>query len=273
MPPLKHRPNSAPAVTGTSPRKGSPTLAAALLAAALSGLLYGCSSTRPAVSKDLAEAESLPVKKKLFILFSGERLNFGDWRVYKVKRDSSQSIRRPRYSRIEAHLREKYTFQVTQAGNDVWQGDCLSDARRLDELPFFGPVMERGYQVALRCELRGQSGLTWRLDLLEKDSSGRVLKGVLSNGQEIVKVTGSRSLGETIREDSHTGFEFVGREKTLGAVVLAGGNRVLFHPAIDASTRPALAAAAAALMLYIDSNRRMKDMVEARLQADRQMYL
>lgn len=256
-----------------APFRGLPSLAAALLAAALAGSLAGCASTRPEVSQDLAEAESLPVKKKLFILFTGERLDFGDWRVHKVKRDSSQSIRRPRHSRIEARLQEKYTFQVAQGGTGAWEAACLTDARRLDELPFFGPIQERAYQVVLTCDLRGpESGQIWRLDLVERDTSGRVLKGVLSNGREIVKVTGSRALGKTVREESHTSFEFAGQDRTLGAVVLARGNRVLLSPEAG-SSRPALAAAAAALMLYIDSNQRMKDMVEARLQSERQMYL
>ncbi len=251
-----------------------PFLAAALLAASLSFMTTGCGSTRPEVSEELAKAESMPVKKKLFILFSGERLDFGDWHVYKVKRDSSQTIRRPRHSRIEARLQEKYTFRVAQAGTGAWEAACQSDARRLDELPFFGPLVERAYQVALRCELKGpQSDLIWRLDLQEGDSSGRVMKGVLSNGREIVKVTGSRTLGKSFREDSHTSFEFAGQDRILGAVVLARGNRVLLSPEADAATRPALAAAAAALMLYVDSNRRMKEMVEARLQSERQMYL
>lgn len=269
-----------PAASPTASRRQRKSAACCLslaMALSLAGL-SGCSSARPSISAELAKAETLPVKKKLFILFSGERLSFGGWQVSKVKRDSSQHIVGPRRSRIEARLQEKYTFRVAQSGSGAWQSECLSDAKREDQLPFFGPIQEKGYRVALRCDFKApgtgaSSGTVWKLDLLEQDSDGRVLKGMLTDGRQAVQVTGTRNLGNSVREEGHTAFEFAADGKPLGAVLLANGDRVLFHPDASGQTRLALAAAAAALMLYSDSNWRMKDMVEARIQADRQMYL
>jgi hypothetical protein len=241
--------------------------------AALSMCLAACSSGKPALSSDLAAAEALPVKKKLFILFSGERLNFGDYTVHKVRRDSSQNIERPKYSRIAVELQEKYTFRMSGDGQGGWKGACESDANRLDEIPFIGPLREQGYQVKLRCELARAGGNSWSLDLVEQDTSGGVLQGFLTNGSENLRVQGTRLLGDRTMERTHTGFEFFDKDRVVGGVVLVKGDKVLFHPSADERMKPALAAAAAALLLYLDSNDRMKDIVEARLQTERQMFL
>lgn len=242
--------------------------------ASISLWLAACSSGKPALSSDLAGAEALPVKKKLFILFSGERLDFGGYTVHKVRRDSSQHIRRPKYSRIAVELHEKYTFRMSGNGAEGWKGSCSSDANRLDEIPFIGPLREQGYQVKLRCELALAGARSpWSMDLVEQDTSGGVLRGFLTNGTERLRVQGTRLLGSRTLERSHTGFEFYDEDRVIGGVVLVKGDKVLFHPAADERTKPALAAAAAALLLYLDSNDRMKEIVEARLQTERQMFL
>jgi hypothetical protein len=236
--------------------------------------LAACSSGKPAISSELAAAETLPVKKKLFILFSGERLDFGDYTVHKVRRDSSQSIERPKYSRIAVELHEKYTFRMSGDGSGNWNGACESDANRLDEIPFIGPLREQGYKVQLRCELaRAGAGQPWSLQLVEQDTSGGVLQGHLTNGTQSLRVQGTRLLGDRTVERSHTGFEFYDQDRVVGGVVLARGDKVLFHPSADDRMKQALAAAAAALLLYLDSNDRMRDIVEARLQSERQMFL
>lgn len=248
-----------------------PSLAFAALAA-LS--LAACSPARPDLSQDLADAQTLPVKKKLFILFSGERLAFGEYAVDAVKRDSTQKVQRPRHSRIAVDLRQSYSFRMSEGGAAGWAGDCRSEARRQDEIPFFGSLREKEYRVALRCDLAapagGEGGQAWKLDLVEDGSNGRALKGHLTDGTETLAVTGSKPADG---EAGHSGFEFSNDSGVLGAVVLAGADRVLLRPAAAAPVKPALAAAAAALLLYLDSNERMKDIAEARLQADRQLYL
>lgn len=247
---------------------------AALIAAALAFLLASCSSGRPPVPDGLSAAEPLPVKKKLFILFSGERLNFGDYSVDKVRRDSSVDIERPRSSRIAVRLQDKYTFRMTGGGEGDWRGDCVSDANRQDEIPFLGPLHETGYRVALRCNLSGpDSGTAWKLELVEEDTAGRILKGMLTGGSEAMKVTGSRELGRKYKEDSHTGFEISAGDQAMGAVLLTKGDRVLFHPSASDGVKPVLAAASAALILYLDSNERMKEIVETRLQSERDLFL
>ena len=100
-----------------------------------------------------------------------------------------------------------------------------------------------------------------------------MLKGVLSDGGVELKVSGSRNLGDQTREEGHTWFEFSREGSVVGAVVRTQGDPVLFHRTAANGNRPAMAAAAAALLLYLDSNERMKSIVEARLQADRMMFL
>lgn len=245
------------------------------LPAALAALwLLACSPGRPQLSRDLADAEALPVKKKHFILFSGERLAFGAYAVNSVKRDSSQKVERPRHSRISVNLRQTYAFRLSDGAAATWSGNCLSEARRQDEVPFFGPLREKEYRVELRCDLaspggRG-TGQAWKLDLLEEGSNGRALKGILTDGSESLRVTGSKLAGN---EAGHAGFEFSDDAGVLGAVVLAGADRVLLRPVAAGPVKPALAAAAAALILYLDSNEEMKQIAEARLQADRNLLL
>ena len=136
----------------------------------LAGLAYaaclalaGCSAGKPTLPEELASAETLPVKKKLFILFSGERLAFGDWQVHEVKRDTSHSIQRPRYSRIEVALKETYTFRMSGGGSPEWLAECRNQGSRQDEVPFIGPIRERGYRITLQCDLMPAGAKTaWR---------------------------------------------------------------------------------------------------------------
>lgn len=245
-----------------------------LVLTGLASALGGCGTTSPQIPEDLSSAESFPVKKKKFILFSGERLNFGEYKVDKVRRDTSQKIDRSGSSRIAMEYHEDYSFRMKKSDQGSWLARCRSDANRSDRIPFIGPLKEQGYHVALGCELDpSESGPAWTLKLVEDDSSGRVLHGTLTDGARSIQVEGSRAMGKTSKEDSHTLFEFSGQEGVLGAVVLLQGDRVLFHPSTDHGLRPALAAAATALILYRDSNERMKDIVEARLQSDRGMIL
>lgn len=245
-----------------------------LAVACLALTLGGCGTTSPRIPEGLAEAESFPVKKKKFILFSGERLNFGSYQVDKVRRDTSQKIDRSGSSRIAMEYHEDYSFRLNGTDRGAWLARCRSDANRSDRIPFIGPLKEQGYRVALGCDLAPSGkGPTWSLRLDENDSSGRILHGILTDGTRTIRVEGSRAMGKTSKEDGHTLFEFSGEEGVLGAVVLLQGDRVLFHPSADSALRPALAAAATALILYRDSNERMKDIVEARLQSDRGMIL
>lgn len=245
-----------------------------IVLAALALALGGCGTTSPQIPEGLSSAENLPVKKKKFILFSGERLNFGKYAVDKVRRDTSQKIDRSGLSRIAMEYHEAYSFRMKEADQGPWLARCRSDANRSDRIPFIGPLKEQGYHVALGCDLDpSETGPAWTLDLVEDDTSGRVLHGFLTDGTRSIRVEGSRAMGKTSKMDSHTLFEFSGQEGVLGAVVLLQGDRVLFHPSTDPGLRPALAAAATALILYRDSNERMKDIVEARLQSDRGMVM
>lgn len=260
--------------SGTPSAQTARRAASLAFAAAIALLAAGCSRGPAPIPPGLDQAESMPVEKKRFILFTGERVRFGDWSVQKVRRDTTQHVYRPRSSRITVELAETYTFRASRTspagGSETWQGECHSDARRQDEFPLFGAMREKGYRVALKCTLRGPGAeLPWTLDLTEEDTAGRVLKGNLTDGTESVKVTGSRNRGGSFYDIAHTGFEFSAPDQLLGAVLLTREDRVLIHPQAAAPMRPALAVASAALILYLDSNRRMKDIVSARLEAER----
>lgn len=257
------------------PAAGTPSSQITLaLLAAFALMAAGCGRGPAPIPPGLDQAESMPVEKKRFILFTGERVRFGDWSVQKVRRDTTQHVYRPRNSRITVELSETYSFRASrippEGGEEAWEGECHSDARRQDEFPLFGTMREKGYRVALKCTLRGPGQASpWTLDLTETDTAGRVLKGSLTGGLESVKVTGSRDRAGSFYDISHTGFEFTADDQLLGAVLLTREDRVLIHPQAAAPMQPALAVASAALILYLDSNRRMKDIVSARLEAER----
>lgn len=242
-------------------------LAAALALAAC----YG----PPPVSPELAQSESLPVKKKKFILFSGERIKFGPYAVDEVRRDTAHSINRNRSRQIQVQLQESYSFRMTDTATAPWRGDCRSDAARKDRMVFLGPRQVVSHQVSLQCFLRpSDSGSVWTLDLSEGADAGGVLTGILSDGNQRIEVMGTRELtGKSGPRDTHTAFEFNDGGHALGAVLLASGSRVLIHPAAGDGMREPLAAAAAALLLYSDSNRKMEEIVEVTLREDRDSFL
>lgn len=238
-------------------------------------LLPSCSPTRPPVPQELASAESLPVKRKVFILFSGEKLHFGPFAVEHVRRDDDQSMDVRDYPEITSQASQSYTFRLDGAADGGWKGDCRSASERQSRVPRIGGIREQRYQSTLRCDLRAaDTGAVWKMFLVEADTSGRILRGILTDGNSSLDVEGTREReGKKPSRDSHTGFEFRDGEQALGEVIRTRGEKVLFHSELEGDRKAPLAAAAAALLLYRDPSQKMEDMVKDWVHQDQSVSL
>jgi hypothetical protein len=244
-------------------------------AASLALLLAACGPSRPPIPLELAAGETLPVKRKVFILFSGEKLDFGPFAVADVHRDDDQSLNVQDYPMITTMASEAYSFRLDGAPEAEWSGTCLSSSERLSRVPRFGKVRERGYRTSLRCDLRAaDSGAAWLLSLDETDTSGSILRGILSDGRSSLEVEGTREReGRRPNREFHTGFEIREGEQALGEVIRSRREQVLLQSGLEAEEKSALAAAAAALLLYRDKSAKMKEMVTDYIRQDQSVSM
>ena len=206
-------------------------------------LLTGCALRMP-LSRDLAvKAEEMPVRRKHPLLTDRVHwVRFGPYRVEQIRKRRNPAEWDGHLGLATLHSEAFYDYVVAFSGGS-WKCTC-------------------GIMAA-------QGGTLWRLNLVEEDSSGGILRGELGkDGEERkIRVVGTHAYrGKKGRSQSHTGFQFQDDAGgAVGALELIGKPKVFMGEIAQEELKPALAAVSAALLLYDDLNERIRDEVQNKL--------
>ena len=223
---------------------------------ALSGV--ACREAQMAAPADLAP--SIPAWKvqQTRIIGWDSPFTFGPYMVKDVKRGWTESTAWGFmvYESYRADQSFEYIVENKAVGA-VWRCNCATNVNQQVLEGMVGPgklTWELGAGQSLACSLRAPSGKIWRMALAASGASNMPMQGALETSGFSVLIKGTDKLeGSPIPLSEPTGYVFSSIQGTVGAVQVIN-NGVLWLP--NSAQQPALAAAAAGLLLYQDISRK-----------------
>ena len=231
-------------------------LDAALAVAAVLTLATGCETARMPVSASLMNAapEAVCTGRQGFTF--SEAFACGPYRVTDV--DRSWTVTRSwdeiwfESSRADQH----YEFAL-EAGDATWDGQFAvgADVDLLELERFLGGGFEIRFldERFLVGALRARDETDpWRL-AIGRSGDERTMAGALTRGDVVVLVEGTNRLADSpIPVSEETGYVLSMDGQEVAAVEVINDGRIWIRSSLNAELRQALAAAAAALLLYRD---------------------
>lgn len=251
-----------------------------LLLVALAPAAVGCAGmlSQMAVPAELSAAPEWEVQG-LRGWNAGSGLRFGTFRVERVRRGDSfregltRAVRDAVLDRVDTgpgsteevpqapratRATERLRFHLRDGEGEPWAADCSQSAslRRLD-LPVLGEVMQ-GQRETLLCRFAAPGEEDWAWDLEVGTRRGRT-SGRLARGDVRFAITSSDRMDNSrLRGGAVTGYVLLADGRPVAMADVLNGGRVRIDPALDAETRGAVAAAAAALLLRGDLVRELE---------------
>ncbi|MBN2055175.1 hypothetical protein JW905_09650 [bacterium] len=222
------------------------------------GTAMGCLPARMRLPAELAMPDlEMPVRGRQGLKLK-ESLDFGPYRVTGVRREwtSTTSIEFMWFRNSRARQRFEYFIQELDARG--WHCHCATGVEK-EEIRFedvYGGrlTVDVDYRSSFLCTLEPLgTDDRWWLAMGEELASGGLMEGTLIRGETVIDVAGSNALeGSDIPLSDPTGYVFTMDGATIAAVEVINDGAVWLHPALSGEPRAAVAAAAAALLLYRD---------------------
>ena len=248
-----------------------------LLLLALAPAAAGCAGmlSQMAVPAELSAAPDWEVRG-LQGWNAGSSLRFGSFRVERVRRGDSfregltRAVRDAVLDRVDtgpegaaelpqdARATERLRFHLRDGEGEPWAADCSQSAslRRLD-LPVLGEVMQ-GQRETMLCRFAAPGEEDWAWDLEVGTRRGRT-SGRLARGDVRFAIRSSDRMDNSrLRGGAVTGYVLLAEGRPVAMADVLNGGRVRIDPALDAETRGAVAATAAALLLRGDLIRELE---------------
>lgn len=209
----------------------------------------GCAPARIPVDEALASGEFLEAHGRNGWKIR-ERVTFGAFSAERIDRSWTRG-RGFTFNQLELDLRSQtYSFALAESGRDVLATSCQAEVRR-GAIDVRSVELEFRNRSRLECEMRSAGGqVAWTLKLDEEHETPLV--GTLMGVGRTYRVEGTNALRKGLPAIFTTGY-YVRRGQTAFAaveVVNAGG--VWLGADLPGADRTAVAAVAAALLLFED---------------------
>ena len=233
----------------------STQLAGIALAAGMT-LTGGCQTARMAVPPQLDQgADVLPCAGRQGFKLS-ENFSFGDYRVEKVKRGWTRRFMWSAIAYESVSARHTFEFDLLTPAGVLWHGQAATGVKKGD---LKGMVAGGELTIGLTHNMNfvvnlapGDATNAWTLAMSE-GSRAMLMKGAYSGGRQKFSIEASRQLAGThIPLMDNAGFIVYDGKTPVAAVELINAGTVRFARELPPDRRDALAAAAAALLLYRD---------------------
>lgn len=225
-------------------------------ALALVPILAGCRTARMAVPGFLAErAEVLECSGRQGFL-RGEQFTCGDYRVEQVRRGWIRRISWDAEIAEGRTVRQESEYQIRTPEGVLWQGHAITGVRREDLKGKVGRgrwnwelTSETSYLVRFADEPMENF---WTLAMAEGRGDA-IMNGEFSDGETVYRVEGTYQLeGTPIGLSEPAGYIIYDGPRAVAAVEVINQGAVYLERGLAPDRRDALAAAAAALLLYRD---------------------
>ncbi len=227
-------------------------------------LFLACHTARMLVPGDLAKvAEEMKVEgRQRFTL--KESFTFGPYNVKNVHRGWTKATTIGFFGFSETKAKQSFEFTLQPAEGESWQGKCATGVNREDLKikDFLGGTLDWGISneiTFLANLLQEGAKQPWRLVMSDLGSSKKPqFKGILTDGEQKFAVESThRFQGSPIPSSDPIGFLISVDGEVITAVEVINKGAVWMQPSLSGALRDALAAAAAALLLYDDISERV----------------
>jgi hypothetical protein len=248
------KPKGEPAMDSTFARDCLRT--APLLFILVTGLsLSGCKVAHMAIPKNLQSGTSkLAVEGRSLSIFS-KSFRFGSYEATNIHRGWTKGKGVSIEGLSVSGAEQKYEFSVSELDRTPWDVQCTTEAdwSKLETKGLLGGGfgIEFSSNQQLVCILK-QEGVKKASELVMAQSiEDDVFQGAMSKGAARIEVSATHKLDTTsLKMKKATGYLFQMEGRPVGAVEVINKGTVWLDNSVAPDTRSAIAAAAAAMLLY-----------------------
>jgi hypothetical protein len=213
-------------------------------------VLAGCGSARMELPQALEGAERLAVEGRGG-LKQARDIRFGPYEAVGIQRSwtkgSGWSVGAGRLGGGSDRAKQTYAFTLAESGREHGRVECEARGSR-GRLGVRSVDIDLASDEGLHCTLGLVEGaVAWELTL--HSNRDRHLEGELVAGEDRYRLVGSGSGGRMTPANTY-GYELRSGDRVLAAVETVSKGAVWLAPDVNEAARPALAAAAASLLLY-----------------------
>ena len=238
-------------------------MASVLVCAVFSlALTAGCREAQMASPPELSNTPPMKVSGRQGFGFNNN-IAFGPFKVTGIGRGWRETTAWAFFSPENYNSRQSSEFTVQSLGGLTLKANCATNVDQVVAERFLGsgsnPIRVSEVLAGRTNYVCGfkplEGGPDWKL-ALGADAMRPLLAGVLSNGSQTIHVEGTNALeGSHIPLSEPTGYRFSLNGRAVGAVEVINDGRVWMSPDLGPEQQSALAAGAAALMIYRDLRR------------------
>ena len=225
-------------------------------------LAAGCREAQMASPPELSQTPPMKVSGRQGFGFNND-ISFGPFRATGISRGWRETTAWAFFSPENYNSKQSSEFTLQSLGGLTLKANCATNVDQVVAERFLGsgsnPVRVSEVLAGRTNYICGfkpvEGGPDWKL-ALGADAMRPLLAGVVSNGSQTIRVQGTNQLeGSHIPLSEPTGYRFSLNGRAVGAVEVINDGRVWLAPDLTQEQQSALAASAAALMIYRDLRR------------------
>lgn len=220
-------------------------------------LLAGCQAARMPVPPALSASERLAVQGRQGLKIR-EHVRFGPYEAVEIDRSWTRGSDLQVQAYEGNRRKQQYTFVLREGDASRWHVSCEAFLRKHTIRTKVVDV-ELEDRSALDCDIRaaGDASGAWTLALAENQE--RPLEGDLTNGDERLRVRGTRRLQKGLPAETTTGYEVLAAGRAVAAVEVINAGAVWLDASAARERQGLLSATAAALLLLEDLRAHLPD--------------
>lgn len=223
-------------------------MAAVALGLGLAALAAGCGTVSMPVPDSLAQVEPMPVSGRQGFRLRGRTIRFGEWTARVTDEPDRTGRDREGVVTRTTERRMRWAFEMSGPGAALQVG-CDATGTE-SNVPVGGVEVETASASSLDCSIAGAADRAERTLRLRRDRGDDPLAGSVEGPASAWTVAGTDRLARGPRQDAATGYVVRDGDATLAAVEVIDDGRVWIAPGPAEQDRAALAAVAAALLIF-----------------------